>query len=254
MRNALVALGLVVSIAGAARAQLPTRAERPGADQQRAFTEYETGWSHMRSERFEEALESFTRALELNPRLNLAHYGMGRAYLALRRYDDAVRAFSTCRDNYNSQSGQKFTGQMDAQQAHRDRLTELADLKSQYQKAPQTSGTQDTLRMIENAMRDTQGAASRGVNVAFDLAVPAFVSLSLGSAYFRAEKMPEAEEEFKNTIRADSKSGEAHNNLAVLYFLQGKATLASQHIKAAEKVGFRVNPDLKDQVKEAMAR
>ena len=50
-------------------AQPPTRAERPDADRQKAMTEYQAGWSHMRSEQFEEALAAFQRALDLNPRL-----------------------------------------------------------------------------------------------------------------------------------------------------------------------------------------
>lgn len=221
---------------------------------ERANTVYQEGWSQLRTERFEEALASFQKALELNPKLSLAYYGEGRAYLALHRYTEAIKALITCRDRFNQDAGQKFTGQADAQQQRRDRMTELSELRTQYQKGPQTPQTQDILRQIDNAARDTQIAASRGVNISFDLAVPSFVSLSLGSAYFRAEKMQDAETEFQNALRADPKSGEAHNNLAVLYFTQGKPSQASEHIKAAEKVGFRVNPDLKDQVKEALGK
>jgi tetratricopeptide (TPR) repeat protein len=249
MPLAAAVLALLVPALAAAQ---PPRLHDPNVE--RANIAYQEGWSYMRTERFEEALTAFQRAIELNPKLNLAYYGQGRAYLALHRYADAIKALSACRDTYNLQAGQKFAGQADAQQLRQDRLTELADLKTQYTKAPQTSQNQDTVRMIQNAIRDTQEAASRGMNISFDLATPSFVSLSLGSAYFRAEKMDDAEKEFKAALAADSKSGEAHNNLAVLYFTQGKATLASQHIKAAEKVGFRVNPDLKDQVKEAMGR
>src|SRR5436189_268789 len=51
---------------------------------------------------------------------------------------------------------------------------------------------------------------------------PAFVSLALGSAYFRLGRMSEAEREYKATINTDPKAGEAHNNLAVVYMLTGR--------------------------------
>jgi tetratricopeptide (TPR) repeat protein len=254
LRLALIVLALAACPWSVALAQPPNRGERPDANQQRALSEYQAGWSHMRSENFEEALVSFQRALDLNPRLNLAHYGMGRAYLALRRYQEAIRALAACRDNYVVEAGRKFAGQSDANQARQDRLTELRDLQSQYQRAPPTAQNQDAVRQIQNAIRDTTDAAARGTNISIDASVPAFVSLSLGSAYFRAERMEDAEKEYRNAIKADSKSGEAHNNLAVIYFLSDRAPLALVEIKAAEKAGFRVNPDLKDQVNAAVKK
>jgi len=219
-----------------------------------ALGQYRQGWVFMRSEQFEEAVVAFQKALELNPQLNLANYGLGRGYMALRRYQEAIRALATCRDNYLAQAGREFAGNYDARQVRQDRLTELQDLQRQYQTGPQTAQTQEAQRQIQNYIRETQNAASRGMNVSIEASVPAFVSLSLGSAYFRAERMEDAEREFKNTISVDSKSGEAHNNLAVVYFLTGRAPQALEEIKAAEKAGFRVNPNLKQQVKEAVGR
>jgi tetratricopeptide (TPR) repeat protein len=249
-RHLAIAVALAIPALAAAQSP-PTRALRPGADDQRALTEYQTGWAHMRSEQFEEALAAFSRALDLNPRLILAHYGKGRAYMALHRYQEAIASLATCRDDYLAEAGRKFVDQNDANRARQERLMELRDLQTQYNLAPQTAQNQDVQRQIENAMRQTNEAAARGATIDMDASVPAFVTLSLGSAYFRAERMDDAEREYKNTIKTDAKSGEAHNNLAVIYFLPGRHALAKEEIKAAEKVGFRVNPDLKQQVKEA---
>ncbi len=41
------------------------------------------------------------------------------------------------------------------------------------------------MRQIDNAIRMTSNAFDRGQNVAMENPVPSFVSLSLGSAYFR---------------------------------------------------------------------
>ena len=79
--------------------------------------------------------------------------------------------------------------------------------------------------------------------------VPSFVSLSLGSAYFRSEQFEEAEAAYKAAAKADDKAGEAHNNLAVIYLMKADYTQAMVEVKAAEKAGFRVNPDLKNEIK-----
>ena len=42
-----------------------------------------------------------------------------------------------------------------------------------------------------------------------------------------------------------------HNNLAVVYMQTGRLAEADAEIKAAEKTGFRVNPQLKEDLKKA---
>jgi tetratricopeptide (TPR) repeat protein len=235
---------------------LPVAAQPPGqtnADQERAHIHYRAGWTHMRAEDFEQAAKEFQSAIDIKPKYELAHYALGRAYMALHRYDEAIRAFAACRDIFAAETSQKFNGQMEAQRHRQDRLMELQDLRSQYSKGPQTNQSQDTLRQIDNQIRLTTNVLDRGMSVTIDEPVPSFVSLSLGSAYFRAEQFDEAERQYRAAINADSKAGEAHNNLAVILMMKSRYTDAMAELKAAEKAGFRVNPDLKDQIKSRMA-
>ena len=44
--------------------------------------------------------------------------------------------------------------------------------------------------------------------------------------------------------------GEAHNNLAFVYFSTGRPAEAEQELKAAEKSGFAVNPRFKEDVQK----
>jgi tetratricopeptide (TPR) repeat protein len=229
------------------RTQVPPRSD-PNAEL--ALNEYREGWQLMRSERFEDAAAAFSRALELNANLHLAHYGLGRALMALHRYADAIKSYETCREKYLAEQGRTFSTQIEANRARLDRMMELQVLQQQVARGPQNSRSQDMQRQVADAMRLTQEAANRGLNLAVD-AVPAFLSVALGSAYFRSERMRDAEREYKAALSVDPKAGEAHNNLAVIYFLTGRHALAKDEIKAAEKAGFRVNPDLKQQVKEA---
>jgi Flp pilus assembly protein TadD len=75
------------------------------------------------------------------------------------------------------------------------------------------------------------------------------VSLALGSAYFRTEQWPEAEREYKAAIASDPKSGEAFNNLAVVYLQTGRYKEADESLKSAERAGYKVHPQLKQEVK-----
>ncbi|MCC7242765.1 MAG: tetratricopeptide repeat protein [Acidobacteria bacterium] len=88
----------------------------------------------------------------------------------------------------------------------------------------------------------------------FELSVPAFVSLSLGSAYFRGNDLATAAKHYLAAIDANPKMGEAHNNLAVVYLLTGQVKQAAEEMTLAERAGFKVNPSFKEQVKAAQRR
>jgi tetratricopeptide (TPR) repeat protein len=181
----------------------------------------------------------------------MAHYGIGRAQMALHQYDAAIAEYTACRNYILAEEGRKYTGQAEADRARRDRMMELQDLQRQYSKGPQNNQTADMQRQIGNAMRMQQDATDRGQNISIDASVPAFLSVALGSAYFRADRRDDAEKAYKAAIAVDTKAGEAHNNLAVIYLLSERYDLAEQAVKNAEKAGFRVNPELKDQIKAA---
>ena len=255
MRRVLLLLALAaVSVPAAfASAQPPGQTN---ANAERARAHYITGWQHMRAEQFDQAVGEFRSAIDLNQRFQLAYYGLGRAYLALHRYSEAVQSLSTCRELYSAEASAKFNGQMDAQRYRQDRLMELQDLRNQYTKGPQANSqqTQNMLQLIDNQIRLTNDANNRGLNVAIEEPVPSFVSLSLGSAYFRSERFEDAEAAYKAATKADDKAGEAHNNLAVIYLMKADYVQALAEVKAAEKSGFRVNPDLKNEIRQKMGQ
>ncbi|MGH9385655.1 MAG: tetratricopeptide repeat protein, partial [Vicinamibacterales bacterium] len=98
--------------------------------------------------------------------------------------------------------------------------------------------------------RQLQDLVSRGDNVTIEAGVPAWVSLSLGSAYFRSGKLADAEREYKEAIATDNRSGEAHNNLAVVFLETGRLAEAEASVRAARKAGFRVNPQLEQDIRD----
>jgi predicted Zn-dependent protease len=101
---------------------------------------------------------------------------------------------------------------------------------------------------VELKVSQLQETINRGTNLAIENTVPPYVSLSLGSALFRSGRLTDAEREYKAAIAADPKSGEAFSNLAVVYLETGRIDEADKAVKAAERVGFKVHPGLKDDI------
>ncbi len=243
----ILSIVLTTFSAAGASAQPPPRLN---AEAERAQLHYRLGWESLRSEAFEAALKEFQQAIDLNPKFTLAYYGLGKSHMGLHRYANAVSAFETCRDFYVVKAGEKFSGQFDANRQRQDRIMELQELARQSGQGPQTRQVQDQQRQIQNAIRQTLDETMRGSNLNIDASAPAFVSLALGSAYFRAQRIADAEREYKATTDVDPKAGEAHNNLAVVYLITGRLEAATQEVALAEKWRFRVNPDLKAEIAE----
>jgi tetratricopeptide (TPR) repeat protein len=234
---------LVVTVSAVAFAQTQ-------ADRQRARVQNKLGWEDMRSEAWEKAVKSFQNAIAIDPTFETPYYGLGRAYMALKKFDFAIVSYEKCRGLYRAQAGRQFTNAQEAQRYRQDRLTEIDDQIRLAQSAPMTPARADMLRQMQNVRRDIQENIQRGNNMTIEAGVPAWVSLALGSAYFRANRLADAEREYKETLAADGKSGEAHSNLAALYLETQRFPEALASINAAKKTGFKVNPELEKAIRE----
>lgn len=216
----------------------------------RARTQNRLGWDYMKGEKFEEAAKTFQQAVETDPTFEMPWYGLGRAHMALKQYVSAISALTRCRDLYTAQVGRQFSNQQDAQRYRNDRILELDEMIRQVQQGPQTRQTQDQLREYQDMKRRLQDVIARDNSFTVDAPVPAWVSLSLGSAYFRSGKLVDAEREYKAAIEANRRAGEAHNNLAVVYLETGRINEAYESLQSAKKAGFNVNPQLEKAIVE----
>jgi tetratricopeptide (TPR) repeat protein len=245
MRSTLALALAVLTLA----APTSTFGQSPG-DRDRAVTQNRLGWDYMKTETWEKAAAAFQAAIDIDPTFEMPYYGLGRANMPLKHYVAAIAAYAKCRDLYQSRAGKQFSNAQDAQRYRQDRITEIDEQIRQVNTMPPTIQQQDMLRQLNNQRRDIQDAITRGNGMNLDASVPPWVSLALGSAYFRAGKLSDAEREYKATIAVDSKSGEAHNNLAVVYLETGRIREAEESVKAAKKAGFKVNPQLEQDIKD----
>jgi tetratricopeptide (TPR) repeat protein len=211
-----------------------------------AFRHYRSGQELLQAERFEEAVTEFQSAIELDPLLALAHYGLGQSYMALRRYASATVAFTGCRDAYERIFALRQQDSVASNRRIDDELRELRDtvtaVRANRFKGQASEGTATRLEArIEDLERLRNASVGR-------FQVPAEVSLALGSAHFRNGRMADAEVEWLAAVEVNPRLGEAHNNLAAIYAMTKRKRQALDAVRAAERAGLRVNPQLKGDI------
>lgn len=247
MRAMCLVCAIAFLAAAAAAAQFA-----PSRDHLDALRHLRLGQENMHAEQWEKAEAEFQAAIKLEPSLEMAHYSLGQVYMATKRFAEAVKAYLGCRDAFASNTARRATNDLQAQRALDDEIRSLEDEKTLLVSGRVTPMTSGGPIDLDRRISDLKSRRFRDAKSLPD--TPAWISIALGSAYFRSGSHADAEREYLEALKADPKLGEAHNNLAVVYLLSGRTPQADAEIKAAEKSGFRVNPQLKEDVKKALAR
>src|SRR5688500_268044 len=122
MKTAVVMVALVMASAWPLSAQTVDEISR-----RQAIERYRAGQELLTSERYEQAAAEFTAAIGLDPMLALAHYGLGQAYMGLKRYASAIQAFTGARDAYERMASLRQSDMLAAQRRLDDEMRELRD-------------------------------------------------------------------------------------------------------------------------------
>ena len=241
MLKALLVAFVLAAVPAAAQT---SGVHRPQLDE--AQQAYQRGQQLMQAESFEEAAAHFRTAIALDPMHWLAHYGLGQAQMALKRYPEAVKAYLSCRDVFASFASLDADTHNALERAREDEIRELRDQILFVQQGKVKGGNFSLEVQLQERLRVVEGARMRGKeNV---VTVPAGLMLGLGSAYFRSGQLAEAQAAFQEAVRIDPKLGPAHNNLAVMYMMKGQFDEAKQAVKRAEKAGTRVPDSFKQEL------
>jgi tetratricopeptide (TPR) repeat protein len=251
--RSLVIVCVLCAAASLSATQAQLQLGKAVADRERAdaLRHYRLGQDALRNERLDVAEKEFQAAAKLDPTLELAPYGLGQVYMALKQYRPAIAAYEKCREVIRANAVVVAGDEMVYQRRIDEQIKALEDeerLYSQPGRTANTAASQQNLRTIEmriRAMKDAKHRALGGPEP-----TPAWLSLALGSAYFRSDALADAEREYRAAIEVDPKLGEAHNNLAVVYMMTSRYPQAQAEIAAAEKAGFKVNPQLKEDIKK----
>ena len=182
----------------------------------------------------------------------MAYYMLGRTRMAQKKFVEAVGAYEKCRALYRQQSGRQYANAQERQRNRDTRLREIDEVIRSYQSAPPTPQVVGR----HPAAAESSGATIEEADVPRQFNDDARISRSRRTCRPRSAaptsasgNLAAAEREYKAAVEADGKAGEAHSNLAVVYMETGRLDDAEKSIKAAEKVGFKVNPQLKDEIK-----
>lgn len=214
-----------------------------------ALQHYRSGQEFLSAEQFEKAAEAFQKAIKSDPLLALAHYGLGQSYMALKRYASAIVAFRGARTAYERLAGLAQRNQEAVERQRREEIRELRESIRLVESGRIKTATSDRSHQIlklESRIRDLERMQQRDVE---NFQPPAEVSLALGSAYFRNGDLTDAEREWKAAVAVNERLGEAHNNLAVVFMMTRRKKEAEDAVRAAERSGFRVHPQLKEDIR-----
>ena len=222
---------------------------------QEADQHYRLGVEAMQTERFEEAVVEFRQAVKLDPNSFLAYYSLGKTFISLKRYDDSVRAYLSCREAWDRSAAENAQAGFDQQSRREDQIRALQDRIRDIESEMRTVVSDAQRRTFQQRIDNIKvGIASleqlRGNNLG-GTEPPAEFALALGSAYFRAGSTAEAEKAYREALRLRPKYGEAHNNLAVICLNRGDFEEAYTQVKAAQKAGFKVHPQLVKDIETA---
>jgi tetratricopeptide (TPR) repeat protein len=242
MRSSIALALLALALPAGAGAAAPAEVRR------RALEHYKTGQAALTSERFEQAVEEFHKAIALDPLLVMAHYGLGQSHMALKDYPTAVRAYLGCRKAFEELEARRLMNDVEWERQLDEQIQALEDrilaLSSGHVQTGSLGGntTSSTIQRLQDQQETLRSQRRRSQTQAEP--TPAWILVALGSAHFRSGDMAEAERQYKAALALDPKIGEVHNNLAVVYLLTGRIDEAQREVELATSAGFVVPPGL----------
>lgn len=271
MRRWAVVIGCALLALGA-RAQegLTVRpsAECPApvdeARRREAAAAFRAGQERSGAEDWSTAADRFREAMALDPTDPLARYGLGLALLAQRLYPEAVEAFEGCQQSFRCLTllppDERAALERRRDAAIREIRDALRTMEAEAMRLGTVKGgdvnqdlsqvrmqTSRRVRFLEERLHELEQWRKHG---RLDERPPAAVSLALGSAHFQAGEMDDAEAAYREALEADARSGDAHNNLAVVLMIKGRLDEAEREVQLAEKAGVPVSPRLKDEIRK----
>ena len=254
----------VVAIPQAAATDNDCPREASEAAREEALLLLKSGQDQLARGRYSQGEDDLRAAHKLDPASPFPPYALGLALMEGQLFKEAVLAFSRCRDalrclrESDPKAKEQFRRRLD--QEIRDLRATLSGLEHDRlvrQVIP--------LQEVNGGDRGRLGESAQAVHALeqrlSDLArmrqrpdhEPSGLALALGNAHFHAGDLEEAELEFRRALATEPKSGDAHNNLAVVLMAVGKLDEAEREVAAAEKTGLKVAPRLKDEIEKRRA-
>ena len=122
-------LSVVVIVIAVLTAPAPVHAQQLADEQSRreAVQFFRTGQEFYAGERFDRAVEAFTRSVAKDPLFTLAHYQLGQSYMNLQRYASAIQAFQKCLEASRALFGLSQSNRFAVEKQRDDEIREMRE-------------------------------------------------------------------------------------------------------------------------------
>jgi len=210
-------------------------------------------------EKYKEAEKKFKDCLEVFPQhaqanFYLAHllYQPSNLESALHHIEEAKKNFEFMNKMYIF-SYDDYTSQLRTQRDEiRDRIQKYKD---QQQKTTQEKESQKIETQISQLQTELGTVNSRLAEpLPEEKKVPADYFYLHGNIYFKLRKLQEAHDQYVESIKRDPKHERAYNNLINIYFMAKQYKKAMEFVENAESKGVKINPKLKEAIRQALGK
>jgi tetratricopeptide (TPR) repeat protein len=205
------------------------------------------------------ASDHFDKALGVIPGFPDALVGLGHLAMSEKRFDDALRSYQRAHEGYVALGGalqvireQNFRDTQERMKNVRDQISSLGRASTNARTDARTEAEINrSLTMLQDELRRLEAIEPPRDNAGAD--PPAEIWFYIGNAQFKLERYDEARASWETSAKLNPSFPMIHNNLAVIYWKAGRFGDAQAALQTAERLGFPVNPKMKEDLAKASA-
>ena len=200
-----------------------------------------------------EARKQYQKALDLVPFQPDAYLGLGHILTKEKRFEEALAHYQKAEEGYarlaKLRQDQAAATDLERRQAIQD-LGQTQDNRANVK----ASGGFERMQGLstDTAIKNAQNAATPDGEP--DIGVPGEAHFYTGTAFFQLGRVPEAMAEWKACAEKSPEFAPVYNNLALGYWKRGQLKEAVDSLDRAERLGFKVHPQLKADLHKAAAQ
>jgi len=230
----------------------PAAAPEEAVDSQKlmlARTHLDKGMKLLEKGSPEEAEVEFLEATRAFPDLADAYIQLGHLSMRRKDYSQGLDRYLQARTALTNLQGIARRQEVERSRRLQDAMDVLREQIDQLRVSQNPADQSEVnLKMAQMDKLRQEQTKLRAPDV---LLIPAELPFLIGTARMNLEDYDAAIEDYREALALRSGYGEAHNNLAVIYFYRKDYPLAWEHLRAAEKAGIRINPQFREELSAA---
>jgi tetratricopeptide (TPR) repeat protein len=226
----------------------------------RAAKLHRKGAHALKSGRIDKARKAFNDALAECESFPSAHIGLGQIAMSEQRFELALAHFEQARAGYAELGESLFDIRTRRYTSARSQIASLQDqvrhLETQVQGATTGRGaaSEGMLRIeiskMQNAIVQLQAIEPPDPDETGE--APGEIYFYIGNALFQLDRPGEALEAWETCRAKSPRFPLVYNNLALVYARMGRLEAARTSLERAEKLGFPVDPQFKEDLEQAL--